>query len=416
MSTKNGRALAFYEIVSIEEELYRCKLCVNKKKPLSGKKKSNLVAHLRNEHKEVHDEHVLGQKNSANAEELQLKLLQCMVEKVTINGRPFASLNDSGYIKSIDDKLDICAKNGFDINLRDKKYIQVKKCISDTANKITEKIKAEASGRSVSLMLDTATKNHKSILGINLRYIIDGKIIERCIGMIPLEERHTSRNLAIEVKKCIEKFGIKIKQVKSITTDNAGNVVAVVDYLDEELLCAIEEEEKAEELPTNFGSTEQSIANPITEDEIHEAARSILEEEAMERYLDDSVAYDELLKQVIDKLPHHLNGSAVNVRCGAHTINLIVRGALKKSNFHELVAVCTKVAKSLRQESYVREARKLDCSFSLPPLNINTRWDSDYIMVIFSLCLFFNYLFLIVSSYLFISVLATKYFSVQSNN
>lgn len=39
MSTKNGRALAFYEIVSIEEELYRCKLCVNKKKPLSGKKK-----------------------------------------------------------------------------------------------------------------------------------------------------------------------------------------------------------------------------------------------------------------------------------------------------------------------------------------------------------------------------------------
>lgn len=174
----------------------------------------------------MHDDYVTEEIGSITIREMQLKVLQCMVEKVTVNGRPFSSLNDSGYVKTIEDKLNCLAKHGLEINLRDKKYTQIKAYISGTANKIKEKITAEANDRHVSLMLDIATKNHKSILGINLRYIIDGKIIERCIGMMPLTERHhTSRNIAIEVKKCLDKFEISLKRVKSVTTDNAANVV-----------------------------------------------------------------------------------------------------------------------------------------------------------------------------------------------
>lgn len=82
-------------------------------------------------------------------------------------------------------------------------------------------------------------------------------------------------------------------------------------------------------------------------------------------------------------LPHHFNGNTFNVRCGAHTIHLTVRGALKKSNVYELVTVCRKAAKLLRQEAYAREARQHNLQYTLPHLNVATRWDSDYTMVIF---------------------------------
>lgn len=309
-----------------------------------------------------------------------------MVEKVTLNGRPFSSLNDSGYVKSIEDKLDVLTKAGLEIKLRDKKYSQIKKYISDAADKIKLKIKAEAHDRHVSLMIDVATKNHKSILGINLRYIIDDKIIERCIGMIHLTERHTSLNLAIEVKRCLDKFGITLKQINSITTDNAGNVVAVVDYLDEETLYAIEEELDEGLLPTNSETTvpnqSQSIDEPVSDEEIRDLVQQIVEEEALDAYLDDSDEYEDLLKKVIDEFPHHINKNNANVRCGSHTTHLVVRGAIKKSNFKQLLTLCKQAAKSLRKEAFVREARERDLPYKLPHLNVETRWDSDYTMVI----------------------------------
>lgn len=231
----------------------------------------------------------------------------------------------------------------------------------------------------------------QSILGINLRYIIDGKIIERCIGMIPLDEQHTSKNIAISVKKCIDKFGINLKQVKSITTDNARNVIGVVDYLDEEMLRANEEDEEEEEEisstnETNVSNQKQNIDDLVTDDEIRAIARQIMQDEAMTEYLDDDDEYADLLKKVIEDLPHHFNKNTINVRCGCHIIHLLVRAGLRKSNIYELVAICKKVAKLLRQEAYVREARKCNLEYNLPHLNVETRWDSDYTMVIVFFC------------------------------
>lgn len=46
MSTKNARALAFFELISEEDQTYKCKLCVNKtsgKTIFSGKKSQTLL-------------------------------------------------------------------------------------------------------------------------------------------------------------------------------------------------------------------------------------------------------------------------------------------------------------------------------------------------------------------------------------
>lgn len=171
--------------------------------------------------------------------------------------------------------------------------------------------------------------------------------------------------------------------MKSITTDNAANVVAIVDNFDEDMLCAIEEEEEnSMQQPIELAPVE-NIDNPVSEDEIRALSLRMIEDEALEAYLDDSGEYEDLLKKVIDDLPHHFNENMVNVRCGAHTLHLIVRGAIKKSNLKELVTVCRGVVKSLRKEAFVRESRHRNLQYSLPHLNVKTRWDSDYTMVSF---------------------------------
>lgn len=385
-STKTEKALTFFEILSKTDHTYECKLC---KQVKIGKKRSNLVSHLFCSHRTVHDEHLLTKIDPIAAEKMQIKLLQCMVEKVTINSRPFVSINDSGYVKSIQDKLDVLKETGFEIKMNDKKYTQVKSCISETTNRIKEKIKTEVKGRQISVMLDIATKNHHSILGINVRYIINGKIIERCVGMLPLTEAHDSVYLANETKKCLNKFGINLNQVKSITTDNGANVVAIVDKLDDVELISLEEDE--EDVLRDIGvlvaehnnSVDLSTRENLTSDSAIQAiADQIIQEEALEAALDDTDEYDYLLRDVIGNLPHHISDNTFGIRCGAHTLQLIVRGGLKKSDFNRLIIMCRKIAKLFRTETFIREMRKMNLQCILPRLNVTTRWDSDYVMVI----------------------------------
>lgn len=385
--SKTERALTFFEIISETEQTYKCTLCNQIKK---GKKHSNLVAHLFSAHREAHDDRILPKIDHVTAKRMQLKLIQCMVEKITFNGRPFASLNDSGFVKSIEDKLDILKSAGLGINLAGKKYEQIKEYISKTTNQIKEKIAAETKGRHVSLMLDVASKNHHSILGVNVRYIIDGKIVERCIGMINLTEKHTAKHLAKETKMCLDKFEIRLKQIISITSDNGRNVVNIVDELEAETFNAFEEDEDSCLDSLNLldahndsvvMNTDSNSNEPVNEDEMRQLVEQIEEEEALEAALDDTEEYDEMLNELIGELPHHVRDNTFGIRCGAHTLQLMAKGGLKSSDFQWLIVLCRKIAKLLRTESYMREMRNNDIEFILPRLNVLTRWDSDYTMV-----------------------------------
>lgn len=384
---KVERALQFYEVISTEEHKFKCVLCQQVK---IGKKRSNLVSHLYCSHRTEHDTHVMQQIDPLIAEQMQLKIIQCMVEQVTINGRTFSSLSDSGYVKLQEDKIKQLKGTRFEIHMNDKKYTQVKEYIGKTAKKIQEKIKAEADGQHASLMLDVASKNRNSVLGINVRYIINGRIIERCIGMVNLTERHTAKYLAIETKKCLDKYGIDLKYVKSITTDNGANVVIIVNELHEDIIKSFEEDNDAclENLDTLDGdATKEGTSELATAVEIQQLVGEILEEDAIEAELDDTDEYDEMLKGLIGELPHHVNNDTFGIRCGAHTLQLIAKGAATRSNFKSLIVLCRKIAKLFRTESYIRTIRLHDFKFILPRLNVLTRWDSDYTMVIHVLIL-----------------------------
>lgn len=379
------KALQYYDVVQINnKERYVCHFCNN---DFSGKQRSNLVVHLRSIHSPEYKMYI--EPESVDPTEIaikHLKKIQCYTEIVTINGRPFSTLSLSGFVKSQQDDLDELKRNGYTINLKAKKYTEIKKYISETAAQVRSYIQNEAKGLMVSLMLDTATKNRESILGIYARYILNDKIEERCIGMLPLYLKHSAINLANTTIDCAAKFGIHQKQIATITTDNASNVVAIVDHMDDNFDNSdddlgdnnfIDENHDTEELDIE---TVNDITNSMFNLEIQKIASARIEEEAIEKALDDSIRFEELMIEVAGKI-HHYSDHTFHVRCGAHTVQLVVRGGIKKSNFHDILLVCRKATCLLSTQKYTIEMRENNVYEIIPRIGNDTRWDGDYRMV-----------------------------------
>lgn len=93
-------------------------------------------------------------------------------------------------------------------------------------------------------MIDIATKSTLSVLGINIQYIVDAIIVNRSIGVIQLNERHEGKNLAEEIHKFVEKYGITMQQVNAVTTDCAPNMFKAVKHMNGIVINEGEEEKE----------------------------------------------------------------------------------------------------------------------------------------------------------------------------
>jgi hypothetical protein len=82
-------------------------------------------------------------------------------------------------------------------------------------------------------MVDIASKNHKSLLGISIQYVLNDVIVVRSIGMVQLNSSHTARYILQAMNNCLNLYGITHQQVISITTDNAANMILMTKLFDE---------------------------------------------------------------------------------------------------------------------------------------------------------------------------------------
>lgn len=364
--------------VLIDKHKYRCKLC---EKIYVGEKTSNLGTHLKKCHLEVLNER-FEKINEKKYKLKRLKKIQIYTKFVTLSGRPFKILQDPAFLESQEEDLLDLKKHNCGINLKDRSYADIKSYIAQTLEKVIDRIKFETKGRLVSCMLDTATKNHTSFLGIDIRYIFGGQIAERSIGMMPLEERHTAAYLAKKVLECAGKFEITHKQISSCVTDNASNVVAVVDNFDDENYIADNHNNDSfmhehSINGENSNSYQYNIADAI---EIERIAIEIADEEAIDAALEDPFNYNDLLKEIAGKL-HHSSSNTSGVRCGSHTVQLVVRGAIKKSSFQHMVTICRRICLCLTNQVEVYEMLENNVYVILPRKSTDTRWDSDLRMV-----------------------------------
>ena len=107
------------------------------------------------------------------------------LELVTVNGRPFKLMDDSGFRKILNPLLK-GMRASFSIsadNIREK--------IGVKANDVRYCIKLEVEHRLVSLKADGATCRDRFIFGVNLQFISDGKVQLRTLAMKEPKKNHT---------------------------------------------------------------------------------------------------------------------------------------------------------------------------------------------------------------------------------
>lgn len=211
-----------------EKKYYKCLFCKELK---NGTKEGNLASHLQYCNPSIYSDISGGKKNPLPIE--RLKLLQHCTEVVSVNGRPFNALLDSGFQSIIAQKLEKLRKGGCSLNLHDSNLTEVKKHLSETAKNVRAKIRSEVKGRIIGLLVDIVSKNHRSILGVSIQHVFEKKLRIRSIGMIDLDKAHTGVYLAQTIIKRLKEYEVEPPQILTITTDNGANVLKMIRDFDD---------------------------------------------------------------------------------------------------------------------------------------------------------------------------------------
>lgn len=310
-------------------------------------KSHNLKRHLQTIHKELYEKLFL---NLPTHKVQRLKLIQSCVEMVTVNGRPLIALEDTGFQKSIAFQLNYLAQNGCPLTVNSR---NIKPYIEQFADAVREKMKTELSNRLLSVTADIATKNHRAVLGINVQYYSEGQIILRTIGMIEMHLRHTGENIKDLITQLLDSYNISMDQIHSYTTDNAANIAASGDWL-------------------------------------NEAAKEYNEELNIEDF-EFNQEFAEIFKNLSDSLGRDFAGiqlpSITGIGCAAHILQLIIHEALKDTCEQAIINNVRDVMKELRNQVNMIEIEARGAK--LPILDVLTRWNSIYLMVRIGIIQFF---------------------------
>lgn len=385
---------------------YVCGICNS---TLSASNPGNITVHMENRHKEIFKEKYKKAVSKINCGEMEmrrLEILQSLTEIVTINGRPFSCLCDSGVQKLIRREINVLTESGFGAGLKP----HGKNCppavlehVEYLSGEVINAIKLEIKDRLISLMTDIGSRNKRDILGISIQYMIEGRVIIRSLGMIQFDESHTAENIKKNVMDCLKLFDVNPNQIVSITTDNASNMVSMIKKYNEH----VEKTNSANDIATDTSPTSE---NDVTceDDESNDGyesawiiqgdverivneyneinSMSSAEIEAEERsadaseILDDVSDYINLLKELDNEFVMYTL-MVDGVKCAAHTLQLAMKGALTSAKIRVLINVCRMVCKMLRKSLYKNMMRNNGFIFPLPRLDCKVRWNSTFTMV-----------------------------------
>ena len=110
----------------------------------------------------------------------------------------------------------------------------IKRDIEDVYERAVLFLRNELKGISwCSLTTDNWTDgmNNRNYLGVTLHYVQQFKQLSCVIGLVQMEESHSSVNLAKTLESVLEFWGINKDRITTCVTDNAANIVKAVDLL-----------------------------------------------------------------------------------------------------------------------------------------------------------------------------------------
>lgn len=353
-------------------------------KVLRGKQPSNLTTHAKNSHKDFYEANI--KRPVSNPTEFaikRLKFIQHCAEIIAINGCTFELLCKSGFKNLVAEKVADLVEAGYGEGITAQRYTAVRRHIGYQASQIEAQIKTELKGKFVAIMVDAASKNGQSYLGITLQFVHDGVVMVRHAGIIEILHSHTAVNLMNALMERLIFFGIEKKQIIAITTDNERSMTAMVkrintwtaDDADDAALgddaasgdetALSEDEDGSEDDDSYFGGNEN--VNSENEDELNEL-------------LDDNPEFQALILKCLDDYAIQTM-DIYGIRCAAHTLQLAIRETMTASTYQRLITVFRDVAKYLRKPTSRRIMKEQRIRIWLPRMDCETRWSSFYRMV-----------------------------------
>lgn len=326
-NTQISLARMFFTPLGITLQRYQCNVC---KKEISGKKPANLISHFkinRPDHKEIYfsiileigEQHVLVQCEA---------FIHSAVELVTVDSQPFALLSASGYRNGHKPQLKRFKSAGWPVNLSDEHVYEIKEKVRATAKLVKEKIKSETHHKIVSVMVDSATRNGRSIYGISAQYKHNGILKVVAIGMRELKDSHTANYLAEVLLEILNEYGISLKQVLSITTDNGSNMLAMVREI-ERILLNFRDDISAQASEDRLLQSQIESAEPSQNDEnidvdIDQFLAKPIENDVLDELLDNMDFYEGLFEKLAADLINQTGNHSLfvnSIKCASHTYN-----------------------------------------------------------------------------------------------
>lgn len=286
-------------------------------------------------------------------------LLLC-VRLVTIHGRSFSALLDESFQRLLNERLYHVNKKRAHKDRLVVTIALIQKKVTEISGMVKKSIENELNGKSVSFSMDSASRHHRSILGVTVQFVEDGEIKLRTLLMQKITARHTAKTLSKMFTNMLEEYSIPKSKVFAIATDNGRNMIATSKELN-----------RLAEVEADDWSDDPAILLSNLDGEYRQ----------------------ELLSEIVDEL---YNSGAFRqcdfkhisvIRCGCHTFQLALRAALQSSHcfvdtslsVSKVIDLARDVVKELRNQVWVIELEKKN--IPIPVLDNITRWFSSHIMV-----------------------------------
>lgn len=163
----------------------------------------------------------------------QKELVDACVELATVNGRPLSIFEDSGFKKILDP---LCKALDITINRQN-----IKKFIQEEGKKIRSEVRAAIGDKFYWLKADTATRQNRCILGVNVQFYDKKEIKVHTLEMKEVVTGTSANELKSYMIEIVKSYGLSLKNCLGFSTDNGRNFVKTGKILD--ILQALGDEE-----------------------------------------------------------------------------------------------------------------------------------------------------------------------------
>ncbi|XP_065211447.1 uncharacterized protein LOC135839379 [Planococcus citri] len=296
-------------------------------------------------------------------------IIDACVELVTVNGRPFSLMNDSGFKMLIDPLINrICPSLVIDEN-------SIEKYVFERANKIKSGLINNLRNKMIALKLDCVTHCNRSFLAIHAQIYVRIEFKFYTLSILEINAKMESAELSAAIWNELNTFEISRSQIYSVTIDGGS-------YFNE-LSGSKSVSVDSSPSPCTSKNGDNSIEMQIEQNKVRNADNLEPEVQVVtvfnEFYEEDNDLDTYTNDIILEKL--HLNTDehdeddfdSIDMKCISKMLQSAITSAFK--NGSEIVSVVKEVHEIVKKlHSSTKSSKKKLSKYNLPSPDSSSKW------------------------------------------